>query len=164
MNRRRVAVPALAICASLAVPAVAAGPAKVSGEGVGKVKLGAEHATLHAQGLLSRQRPGCELAGPDQRVARLRNAEGLATLTTTKPRRVAAINVTGGAKAKGVGIGDTRKDIRAAFPNARISNRNTIGFNIARIPKEDGGRFQFGIDVQTKKIAVIGVPSISFCE
>ena len=165
---RRSALPvALAVCASLAVPAVAAGPVTITAERVGKVRLGAKHETLKAKGLLGRQRPGCELGGPGERIAKLRNgAQGFVNLTRTKPRRVRAIVVRGGGTAKGVGIGDRKQDIKAAFPHAEFdsSTEETFGITLVKVPRRDGGRLQFAIDTETKEITLIAVPRISFCE
>jgi hypothetical protein len=33
-----------------------------------------------------------------------------------------------------------------------------------KIPKSGGGRLQFGVDTKTKKVTLIGIPSIPFCE
>jgi hypothetical protein len=167
MPIRRALPAALTVSAMLAVPAVAAAPAKVTDEGVGKVKLGATHASLHKKGLVGHMVRGCELAGPGQKAARLKAPlRGAVNLTRSKPRRVDTILVTKGAAAEGVGIGDTKADIKAAFPHAKFdsSGGGIFGVVIATVPKRDGGRFQFGIDTGTKKIRNIGVPIIPFCE
>jgi hypothetical protein len=167
MTRRLAATAALAACASLAVPAVAATPVKVTSKGVGKVRVGAKHSTLKAKGLVGKQIPGCELAGPRERAAKLRNgARGFVNLTRGKPRRVRNVMVSGRAAAKGVGIGDRRKDIEAAFPHAKFdsSTAGTFRLVLARVPERDGGRFELAISTETKRITVIGVPFISFCE
>ncbi len=39
-----------------------------------------------------------------------------------------------------------------------------FGLTLADVPKRDGGKFQFGIDVDTKRITLMGVPFIQFCE
>ena len=52
MRTPRLAVSALALTGVLAVPAIAAAPQKITNEGVGKVKLGATHASLREQGLV----------------------------------------------------------------------------------------------------------------
>jgi hypothetical protein len=151
----------------LAVPAVAAAPAKVTRNGVGPVKLGATHASLKAKGVLGPQIPGCELAGPGQKAARIKGSiEGAVNLKSGKNRRVKTIVVTDGAAAKGVGFGDRGRHIKARFPNAEFdrSTEEVFGLTLVTVPRSDGGRFQFGIDAKTNKITVMGVPFIAFCE
>jgi len=164
---RRVAALALAATVSLAVPAVAAAPKKVTRNGVGQVKLGAKHSTLKAKGVVGNKIPGCELAGPGQKAARLTGAlEGAVQLTTSAARRVRTIIVTKGAEAKGVGIGATRAKIEKRFPNAKVdtSTEEVFGLTLVTIPRSNGGRFQFGVEVKTKRVSLIGVPFIAFCE
>jgi hypothetical protein len=110
---------------------------------------------------------GCELGGPDTRSARLRAPlKGLVNYSLATPRRVRDINLTGGARARGVGIGSTIRQIRAAFPKAKVdrSTEEVFGLTLVRIPRNGGGRFHFGVDVDTDKTTVIGVPRIAFCE
>ena len=165
--RTRLAVSALALTGILAVPATAAAPKKITNEGVGKVKLGATHSELREQGLVGVLRPGCELGGPDTRSARLKPPlSGSVDYSLTNPRKVRAITIRGGAKAKGVGIGATIPQIKAKFPHAKVDHSlEDIGlFTIVRIPKRDGGRIMFGVDPGTDKTISIGVPNIPICE
>jgi hypothetical protein len=138
------------------------------GSGVGKVKIGKTFKALRAAGLVGPKRPGCELGGPGTRAARLKAPlKGFVDLTTRrKPRRVRSITLAGGARARGVGIGSTIAQIKAAFPGARI-DRNTedvLGVTLVKVPKAAGGRFMFAVDVDTKKTTRIGIPFIAFCE
>jgi hypothetical protein len=162
------AVAALAAGGLLAVPAVAATPEKVTSKGVDGVKLGAKHSVLRERRLLGRKRPGCELDGPEARAAKLRGmaAEGFVNLTKDKPRRVDNVQLRSGAEAAGVGFGDRKADIKAAFPHAKFitQTEEPFGLTLAEVPKRDGGKLQFGIDVDTKRITLIGVPFILFCE
>jgi hypothetical protein len=161
----RVATAALVL--ALAAPAAAAAPAKVTRHGVGKVKIGATHKKLHAKGLLGPKVPGCNLAGPGQKAAKLRGGvEGAVQLTRSEPRRVRTILVTKGAAAHGVGIGDRKGDIKSAFPHADFdaSTRQVFGITLVTVPFRDGGRFQFGIETGSHKISIIGVPTLAFCE
>lgn len=140
---------------------------KITAAGVGKVPLGGSYRSLRASGLLGRLRPGCELGGPGMRSARLKAPlKGSVDLTRRTPRKVRAITVTGGASARGVGIGDRLADIRAAFPKAKVDRdtEETFGITLVRVPRSGGGRIQFAIDVDTKKITRIAVPAIQFCE
>lgn len=167
MTRRVAALASAAAALALAVPAVAAAPKNVSRNGVGQVKLGATHAKLKAKGLVGRKVPGCELAGPGQKAARLKAPlRGAVELTRSDPRRVRTVVVTKGAEAKGVGIGDPRQAIEETFPNARFdtSTEEVFGLTLVTIPRSDGGRYQFGVEVDTGDISLIGVPFISFCE
>ena len=161
------AIACLTTCLVLAAPAVAAAPAKVTRNGVGPVKLGKTHASLKAKGVLGRQVPGCELAGPGQKAARIKGSiEGAVNLTRGKARRVKTIVITDGAAARGVGFGDRAKDIAARFPHADFdeSTEEVFELTLVTVPRRDGGRFQFGISTKTNKITVMGVPFIAFCE
>ena len=142
-------------------------PQKVTAAGVGAVKVGARFATLRERGLVGPLRPGCEVAGPDARGAQLRAPlEGAVDLTQNAARRVRTIAVTGGATARGVGIGDTRGEIRSAFPTVRFdhSTEEVFGLTLAKVPRNGGGRIQFGIGTESKRVTLIGVPFIPFCD
>ena len=39
-----------------------------------------------------------------------------------------------------------------------------FGITLVKIPKNGGGRMWFGIPTDTKKISLIGVPNLSFCD
>ena len=112
-------------------------------------------------------RRGCELGGPNTRSAPLRPPlEGQVNFTLKTPRRVTDITVRGGAKARGVGIGDTIADIKDAYPKAKVdhSTDRTFELTLVRVPKDGGGRLRFGVSTKTKKVTLIGVPFIAFCE
>ena len=140
---------------------------RITGAGVGQVKLGMTHSQLRQQGLVGVLGPGCELGGPDTRAAKLKAPlDGFVTYTLTSPRKVTSITIRGGAKARGVGIGATIAQIKAKFPKAKVTHATdeVFGLTLVRIPKDGGGKFSFGVDVDTGKTTVIGVPGIGFCE
>jgi hypothetical protein len=155
-------------CAAASCEAgAAAATATITSTGVGGVRLGRTYTSLRAAGLLGKIAPGCELGGPRTRSAPLRAPlRGSVDLTFGSPRRVAAITVTGGAKARGVGIGATLTRIRAAFPRAVVdhSGEDVFGVTFVRVPKGGGGRLEFAVDVKTRKVTLIGVPRIPLCE
>jgi hypothetical protein len=147
--------------------APAAAPKKITPAGVDGVKLGMTFAQLRTAHLVGKLRPGCELAGPNARSARLRAPlKGTINFTPTAPRKVTDITVTGGATARGVGIGATKAKILAKFPEAKLdhSTEATFGITLVRIPKTGGGKLRFAIDVVTHKVTLIGIPIIAFCE
>jgi hypothetical protein len=172
---RRLAVLALAvaIAAWAATTTVAApntqsagGLKKITAKGVGKVKLGKTYKSLRKAGLIGKIRPGCELAGPRARSARLRKPlEGYVDLGHGKKRRVVHITVLGGAAARGVRVGDTQDDVLQEFPQAVIdeSTQDRFGVTLVKIPRSDGGRMQFVIGTG-ERVMSINLPGVSFCE
>ena len=166
-------VPLVAVAVAIAAPAPAmpggsaAAAARITPKGVGKVRLGRTHASLKRAGLVGPQRPGCELGGPGTRGAKLRAPlKGAVDLTRKDPRRVRSILVTGGAKARGVGIGSTEADIRSAYPKAKFdkSTQEVFAITLVKVPKNGGGRLQFALDEDKDRVTLIGVPFIAFCE
>ena len=181
ISNRRVAgaCAAFACAAALAAPVVDAAPAqpravaapaaaaKITPAGVDGVKLGATYAQLRARHLVGRIGKGCELAGPNARSASLRAPlNGGVDFTMSTPRKVVDISVRGGATARGVGIGATIPQIKAAYPKAKVdhSTDHTFAITLVRIPKNGGGRLQFAVDTMTHRAVIIGVPAIPFCE
>jgi hypothetical protein len=165
--RRALIVAAAVVVAMLAVPASAAAPQKITRNGVGQVELGMTFQELRDEGLVGRLRPGCELGGPNTRSARLRSPlRGVVDFTQTNPRRVTNITILRGARARGVKVGDRIRDIKDAYPKAKV-NRQTedvFGVWLVRVPRGGGGRITFSVPVDTKRIDRIGVPFIPFCE
>jgi hypothetical protein len=139
-------------------------PTRVDG-----VHLGDTHADLRARGKVGPIGPGCELGGPNTRSAKLRAPlKGSVTYTLQNPRKVTTITITGGARARGVGIGSTIAAIKAKFPNAKVNHSTDQVFQLTLVttPKRpvSGGRIMFGVSTQTHKTTIIGVPGIGFCE
>jgi hypothetical protein len=150
-----------------AATALAAAPEKITGGGVGSVTLGATFTQLHSRHLVGNLTKGCELAGPNARSAKLSAPlKGSVDFTQTTPRKVTDIGVTGGATARGVGIGATIAQIKAKFPKAKVdhSSEQVFGITLVKVPKNGGGAFQFGVDTKTKKTTIIGIPFIGFCD
>lgn len=155
-----------ATCVLVAV-AVAATPKRITPSGVGTVKLGKTYASLRRRGQLGKVHPGCPLAGPGTRSAPLRSPlRGAVDLTRRSPRRIATIVIRGGATARGIGVRSSQSQIRKAFPQARFdhSTDEIFGITLVRVPKRGGGPLQFAVDTRTKRVAMIGVPKIPFCE
>jgi hypothetical protein len=151
--------------------AVAAAPQKITFKGVGQVKLGMTHKQLREKGLVGKLRKGCELGGPGTRTARLRSPlKGSVNYTVgSSPRRVNDITITGGATARGVGIGDRLKDIKAKFPKRQVDHSQEDVFRafFVFIPKANPAgkiKMMFVIDSDTRRITAIGVPFVAFCE
>jgi hypothetical protein len=158
------AVVAVLVAAGTAFAAAAViTPVRVDG-----VHLGDTHADLRARGKVGPIRPGCELA-PNTRSAKLKAPlKGSVNYTLSSPRKVDSITITGGAKARGVGIGSKIPAILAKFPHAKVdhSTEQVFQLTLVRTPKRphSGGRITFGVSTQTKRTTIIGVPFIAFCE
>jgi hypothetical protein len=145
----------------------ASAPQKITPAGVGDLTVGATARELRAKGLIGRLTEGCELAGPGTRAAPLRAPlRGAVDFTMTSPRKVQTIAISGGATARGIGAGSTASALRKAFPKARFDHRtdDTFEFTLVKVPRNGGGRLQFAVSVKTKKVELIGVPFIPFCE
>jgi hypothetical protein len=158
---------ALAAAGSSAAPIESAASQKVTPQGVGKVKLGKTYKKLRAQGLVDEIARGCEPAGPGARFAQLEPPlRGGVDFSTTKPRRVTNIHVSGGATARGVGIGDKIAAIKKAYPKAKVdrSAEETFQVTLVKVPKSGGGRIQFAASIRTKTVELIGIPRIAFCD
>jgi hypothetical protein len=171
ITRTIVVATALSAAAGIAAAAPGGTPGtaakRITAAGVGQVKLGKTFGELRDAGLIGPLRPGCELSGPNTRFARLKPPlRGTVDFTRTTPRRVKRVTVRGGAKARGVGIGATIAQIRAAFPKARVdhSTEELFRITLVRIPRDGGGRIQFAVDTDTGRTTAIAVPGIAFCE
>jgi hypothetical protein len=159
---------AVAITASADTGPTARVAAKaITNERVGQVRLGMTFQEARDQGLVGKLLPGCELGGPNTRIARLRSPlRGFVDLTRTSPRTIRNILITRGARARGVRVGDRIKDIKDAYPGAKVNKQTEeiFGIWLVRVPKSDGGLIRFSVPVATKRIDAIGVPAIPFCE
>ena len=169
--RRTIAVATVLTALALGpAAATAGGPQKITFKGVGQVKLGMTHKQLREKGLVGKLRKGCELGGPDTRTARLRSPlKGSVNYTLSSPRRVTDITIRGGAEARGVGIGDRLRDIKAKFPKRQVDHSQEDVFRafFVWIPKAKPigkVKMNFVIDSDTRKITSIGVPFVPFCE
>ena len=163
------------IAAGVAVAAVALGPGaataaapkKITPKGVGQVKLGKTFQEMRDKHLVGKLRDGCELSGPNTKFSKLRSPlRGTVDWTRTGTRKVRRVTITKGATARGVGVGDKLADIKDAFPKAKVdhSTESLFQVTLVTIPKNGGGKMAFTVSTVTKKITLIGVPNISFCE
>jgi hypothetical protein len=144
-----------------------AATARITPAGVGAVTLGSTNSALQAHHLVGKLIKGCELAGPGARSARLTAPlKGSVDFTLTAPRKVTDIVVTGGARARGVGVGARIPAIKAAFPKAKVdhSTDRMFGATFVTIPRNGGGRLQFAVSTHTHKVTQIGIPAIAVCE
>ena len=142
-------------------------PQKITRHGVGELRLGMTHREAHEMGLVGRKRPGCPLGGDHTRSAKLKAPlKGSVNYTRRNPRRVRDITVSGGAEARGVGIGERIRDIKDAYPKAKVdhSTDETFELTLVKIPRDGGGKLRFGVSTKTDRITLIGVPYIAFCE
>jgi hypothetical protein len=135
--------------------------------GVGDVKLGKTFNELRKANLIGGLRNGCELSGPNTKFASLRAPlKGTVDLTKTSPRRIARITITGGAKARGVGVGSSATTLKRKFPKAKAEHASDeiFGVTLYKVPSSGGGRMWFAVSTRTHKVTLIGVPNLSFCD
>jgi hypothetical protein len=140
---------------------------KITPSGVGGVKVGRTYTALRQKGLVGKIHHGCELGGPNTRSANLKSPlKGQVNFTLHAPRKVTDITIRGGATARGVGIGATIAQIKSAFPKAKVdhSTDSTFELTFVRIPKNGGGKIEFGVSTKSHKTTLIGVPVIAVCE
>jgi hypothetical protein len=151
----------------LVTVAFAAGQ-QITKRGVGQVHIGDRYLQLRQAGKIGKVGPGCELAGPNARSAKLKPpVKGSADLSFHSPRKITNITITGGATARGVGIGDKIPDIKAAYPKAYVDHSTEAVFAFTLVVvrgKDNGSRIAFAVDTGTKKITSIGVPFLAACE
>jgi hypothetical protein len=160
---------AVALVAAAVAPAVTtrATPRKITGSGVGTVKLGKTYTALRRARAVGRITRGCELEGPNARQAPLRAPlKGFVDFSQSSPRRVTNIAIRGGATARGVGIGASQARVKRAFPKVRFDRSKEARFDviIGKVSRSAGGPFEFAIVSMTKTVTAIGIPKITFCE
>jgi hypothetical protein len=169
MSRLRPSLLIALVVALTAAGTAFAAAAVITPTRVDGVHLGDTHADLHTRGKVGPIQPGCELGGPNTRSAKLKAPlKGSVNYTLHNPRKVDSITITGGAKARGVGIGATITQIKAKFPHATVdhSTDQVFQLTLVKTPKRPHGRgrITFGVSTQTHKTTIMGVPFIAFCE
>jgi hypothetical protein len=165
MRRTIAASAAVALLALGPAAATAAAPKKITPAGVGQVKLGMTFSQLRQQHLVGKLHKGnCDAAGPNASpFAKLRSPlRGVADFTKSTPHKLTDVTIRSGAKARGVGVGDSLAKVKSRFPNRKI--RHDLGFIFVDIPKTAAIKEQFIVDANTKKVLDIGVPFVALCE
>lgn len=156
---------------TLALVGLAAEPAaahRITPQGVGAIKLGAQYSTLRAKGLIGPIQRGCELAGPNARSANLlAPLKGSVDFTQTSPRRVATITIRGGASTpRGISVGSTSRALMRAYPRARFDHTtdSVFGATFVRVGRRGGGPLGFTVGVSSKRVQLIAAPHVVACE
>jgi hypothetical protein len=134
---------------------------------VGALELGATPKSLHRRGLIGGLRKGCELA-PGQRVAPLRAPLRGWAVFESGHRGLLSFTVEGGAEtARGIGVGSSASEARAAYPDALYEAPGTVkpfaeGF--LWISSLSQPKMTMVIEPRTRQVEAISVPSPNFCE
>ena len=163
--RRTIAAGAVVALLALGPAATAAAPPKIKPAGVGQVKLGMTFKQLRQKHLVGKLHKGtCDAAGPNASpFARLRSPlSGQANFTRSVPHKLTDISIRGGARARGVGVGDSLAKVKARFLKRQI--RHDLGLIFVDIRKTSNIKEQFILDQGTRKVSVIGVPFVALCE
>jgi hypothetical protein len=145
------------------------GAEPITASGVGAVELGDTYKSLHRRELVGKLRHGCELGGPSTRSARLREPlKGSVDFTPHNPRKATNIVVTAGGAARGVGIGDSIKDIKKVFEHAQVDHGTdrTFGVTLVTVHKRHSKktRFTFAVSTKSHHTVAIGIPFIPVCD
>ena len=63
-------------------------------------------------------------------------------------------------------VGDRLRAVKRAFPKVKLdkSTAQMFGIFVARVPKGGGGRMEFAIDEQSRRVTTIAIPGLAFCE
>jgi hypothetical protein len=165
MRRAITTAAALTLLALGPAAATAAAPPKTTPAGAGQVKLGMTFSQLRQQHLVGKLHKGhCDAAGDNASpFAKLRSPlKGVADFTKSVPHTLTDITVRGGAKARGVAVGDSLAKVKARFPKRKI--RHDLGFIFVNVPTTAHIKEQFIVDQDTKKVLDIGVPFVAICE
>jgi hypothetical protein len=156
---------AVALVALGPAAATAAAPPKITPAGAGQVKLGMTFSQLRDKHLVGKLHKGhCDAAGDNASpFAKLRSPlKGQADFTKAVPHKLTDITITGGAKARGVAVGDSLAKVKSKFPQRKI--RHDLGFIFVNVPNTAHLKEQFIVDEGTKKVTRIGVPFVALCE
>lgn len=165
MRRTIAAIAGVAAIALGPSAATAAAPKKITPAGVGQVKLGMTFQQLRDKHLVGKLHKGnCDAAGPNASpFAKLRSPlKGIADFTKSVPHKLTDVSIRGGAKARGVGVGDSLAKVKSKFPQRKV--RHDLGLIFVDIPKTANIKEQFILDQNTKKVTDIGVPFVAICE
>jgi hypothetical protein len=145
--------------------AYAAAPA-ITADGVGDVELGRKASKLKEAGLIGRLRDGCELA-PNTRTAKLKaplQGEGQFHADQATPRQRHHRPRWGQSLRGGGWIVQARDQGGLSAREVRPRHGGRVRDHPRQDPKVRRRQFQFAVDVGTKKVTLIGVPFIAFCE
>lgn len=134
---------------------------------VGDIQIGDTVRSLHDRKLIRGLKPGCEL-DPGQRVAALRPPlEGFA-IFFGGGNRLSSIAIEGGAEtASRIRVGSTVREAREAHPKAEYDppgSMEPFAEGFLWVNRASNPRMTFLIDPNSKRVSLIGVPSVNFCE
>ncbi len=159
----------LAVLVALALSAsAAAAPLKtVDRHGVPGLRLGMTAKHLREAGKIGPLRPGCELA-PSQKIARLRPPLRGFAIFNHRVRKLSALSFSGGVEtARGIHVGSTAADARAAYPRAEYQAPGTadpFAEGFLWVNTIEHPAMTFVVDPDSNRVETIAVHFPAFCE
>ncbi len=143
-----------------------AGPT-ITPHGVGRLRLGRRGGALQRRGLIGNLRKGCEI-DVGQRAAPLRVPLRGWAIFADGGNRLTSLSIEGGAETiRGIGVGSTAAEARAAYPDAQWDSPREmypLPVGVLWVDDINHPKFSITVDPSTHLVESIAVPNPNFCE
>jgi hypothetical protein len=144
-------------------PLTSSGPT-ITPHGVDRLRLGRRAGALQRRHLIGNLRKGCEI-DVGQRVAPLRFPIRGWAIFADGGNRLTSLSIEGGAEtARGIGVGSTAAEARAAYPSADWDHMPPLGVDVLWVNAIDHPKFSIVVGPETHRIESIAIPNPNFCE